>query len=326
MMKENEAMTDNTDILSTVEPEVMDALVSRRRAITYGAASSVGVAAALRLGSVPVAMAALSRDVYGQAPGTVLGVLQFAFLLENLEAEFYKAVLGVSTLAAFNTAFAPVRATLTATETATFDQIRKHEVAHVEVLRTAIIGAGGTPATYTPASFDFTGGNGAGNGPFAAATTDKAFLLAAAQGFEDTGVRAYKGQAGNLISSNATLETALRIHSVEARHAAKIRRMRSLNGVAINGSGTITGRQSGITGVPAPGQALVDSIYAGATPEDNVNHIVFNGSSQATINASNLAGISAFGGTNAATEAFDEPLTQAEVTAIVAPFVVGTNP
>ena len=44
-----------------------------------------------------------------------------------------------------------------------------------------------------------------------------------AQAFEDTGVRAYKGQAGNLISNSAYLTAALQIHSVEARHASYIR-------------------------------------------------------------------------------------------------------
>ena len=311
-------MNDET-LVGSIDPEITDRLLNRRQAILRGAAVSGGVATALRIGSVPVALAALTRDVYGQTPAQVLSVLQFAFLLENLEAEFYKAVLGQSGSLAFNTAFAPVRAQLTARETATMDQIRKHEVAHVEFLRGAIAAAGATPATFTAASFDFTGGNGAGNGPFAAATTNKAFLLAAAQAFEDTGVRAYKGQAGFLINDNATLEAALRIHSVEARHAAVIRKLRAASGVSIKASGTITGRQSGISGVPAPGQALVDSIYAGATPEDNTSHTASTG----TLNAVTYA---QFGGADAATEAFDEPLTREEVTAIVAPFVVGNNP
>src|SRR5690606_12593609 len=152
---------------------------------------------------------------------------------------------GVSTSAAQNAAFAPVRATLTATETATFDQIRKHEVAHVEFLRQQIGTLGGTPADLSATSFDFTGGNGSGTGPFATATTNKAVLLAAAQAFEDTGVRAYKGQAGNLISNRAVLTAALRIHSVEARHAARIRRLRAAAGVMVNFSGTITNASSG---------------------------------------------------------------------------------
>lgn len=317
---------NDQDLLSGIDPEITDALVSRRDVIARGGYASKALLGAMAIGSVPVMLAALSKDVYGQSPADVLDVLQFAFLLENLESEFYKAVTGTSTSTAFNTAFAPVRATLTTREAATFDQIRRHEIAHVDLLRTAIIGAGGTPATYTPASFDFTGGDGSGTGPFAAATTSKPFLFAATQGFEDTGVRAYKGQAGRLINDNATLTVALQIHAVEGRHAAVIRKMRQAMGASVKASGTITGSQSGITGVPAPGQALVDSIYLGATPESNTNHTVFNGSANATINAASLANVASFGGIDAATEAFDEPLTKAEVTAIVAPFVVGSNP
>jgi rubrerythrin len=46
------------------------------------------------------------------------------------------------------------------------------------------------------------------------------------QTFEDLGVKAYEGQAGNLKSNKLILTTALRIHSVEARHAAEVRRVR----------------------------------------------------------------------------------------------------
>ena len=49
--------------------------------------------------------------------------------------------------------------------------------------------------------------------------------LTLSQTFEDLGVAAYKGQAGNLISNDAILQTALQIHSVEARHAAIVRKI-----------------------------------------------------------------------------------------------------
>lgn len=311
-------MTNDQQILDVLEPKTLERLVSRRDAMKTGAAGGAALASMLAYGSVPIALGALANSAYAQAPTSIVDVLQFAYLLENLEAEFYKAALGTSSSAAVNTAFAPVRATLTPVEVQTFQQIAKHEIAHVALLRSLIQGAGATPATYTPASFDFTGGNGAGNGPFAAATTNKAFLLAGAQAFEDTGVRAYKGQAGNLISNNAALETALRIHSVEARHAARIRRMRAASGVTeVNFSGTITGTQSGITGLSAAGASVITQIYAG---EDNVTHMP----STRSISAEAVA--AGFGGTAGATEAFDEPLTREQVTAIVAPFVVGNNP
>jgi hypothetical protein len=49
---------------------------------------------------------------------------------------------------------------------------------------------------------------------------------AVAQAFEDTGVRAYKGQAPALMPYKDVLTAALTIHSVEARHASQVRRLR----------------------------------------------------------------------------------------------------
>lgn len=301
-------MTMNQPMLDTRDPGALDRVGTRRQAICEGARVSGGLVAAMAVGSIPVALAAMARKAGAQASMTPLQVLEFAYLLENLEAEFYLAALGMSGTPAQNTAFAPVRATLTETERNTFDQIRIHEVAHVALLRGAITDSGGTPATYSGASFDFTGGQGSGQGPFLAATTNKAFLLAAAQAFEDTGVRAYKGQAGNLLG-NALLTTALQIHAVEARHAARIRRMRALAGAPVNFSGTVEGNVSGITGLSAAGAAVITLIYGG---EENTTH--------AGVNVNSFA--NGFGEMDAATAAFDEPLTAAVVTDIVTPFIV----
>jgi hypothetical protein len=49
---------------------------------------------------------------------------------------------------------------------------------------------------------------------------------------------------------------------------------------------------------------------------------VFNGTANATINLTSITGLP--GGMNALTQAFDEPLTRAEVVAIVQPFVIPT--
>jgi hypothetical protein len=324
-------------LLDTIEPEVLAELMDRREAIKRGAKVSSGVAAALAIGSLPIGLAALSGEVYGQGTApSIRSVLEFAFLLENLEAEFYKAVLGSATgtgAAAANAAFATVRAAFTATETATVTKIRDNEIAHVNFLRTAITANGGAPSKeFTPADFDFTGGNGSGTGPFAAATTDKAFLLAVTQGFEDTGVRAYKGQAAFLMSNDAILTAALGIHSVEARHASKIRRMRRAAGApeVVRYSGTIRGggaAAAGATGTPSAAVvAAFEAIYGGAVPESNTTHTVHNGTAAANITAAQIAGLNDVGGTNALQEAFDEPLTREEVTAIVAPFVVGDAP
>jgi rubrerythrin len=317
-------MDTKKPLLESIDPEIVDRLVSRRDAIKQGAGASALVTAGLAMGSLPVALGALSSEVYGQATSrTVLDVLRFAFILENLENEFYLAVLGRSSLAAQNTAFAPVRATLTAAERAVFEQIAKHETAHVVLLRAAITANGGTPANITAANFDFTGGNGSGTGPFAAATNNKEFLLAATQGFEDTGVRAYKGQAAFLMSSPATLETALRIHSVEARHAAKVRKMRreaSTGTTVLRYSGTVRGGAAAAAGAPAGVSAAVAAafnlIYGGATPESNVTHAGIN----VATGLSNVANVTELA--SSATEAFDEALTADEVIAIVRDFII----
>jgi hypothetical protein len=329
---------DTTTLIDPIAPDDVQALVSRREAIARGAKTSAFVKMALATASVPVALAALSQEVYGQAPAaTVTSVLQFALLLENLEAEFYKTVTGggAGFSAANNpqaAAFAPVRAQITGAALATLTLIRDHEIAHVALLRSAL-GANAGPVL-TGAAFDFTGNRnpGTSNGPFLPAATNLDFLLAITQGFEDTGVRAYKGQAGNLFRT-ATLEVALRIHAMEARHASRIRRIRRARAAAntdIRLSGTVRGGGAAaagvgtITGVPA----------ASLTAATNAFNQIYGPGASATISPSEVnvtqGGVdltttaAAFGGAAAVQEAFDEPLARADIVAIIQPFVVAT--
>jgi hypothetical protein len=326
---------DTTPILDTIDPEYVDRLATRRAEIERGSWARPGVVAALAIGSVPIALAALSRDVYAQSalPTAVQSAINFALALEIFENEFYKAVLGTSSSAAQNGAFATVRALLLANPVfaASVQQIQKHEQAHVDILTAS--GAVNTLAL-TAASFDFTGnGSAAGGGPFAKATTNLGFLLQLAQGAEDTGVRAYKGQAVNLMASPTVLETALRIHSVEARHASRIRRIRrSLNtGVsALRYSGTVSGGATSITDVPAagitdPGDAAAVTtafarIYgAGANETTAPNE---SNTTHAGVDVTKLSGV-AFT-VDAVQQAFDEPLDRGDVVAIVQPFFIPT--
>ncbi|MEO8562271.1 MAG: ferritin-like domain-containing protein [bacterium] len=311
-------MDSNDTILGAIDPEITERLVSRRDAIRQGASMSTKVAAGLAMASVPIALAAMTKDAFAQAPASVTDVLNFALALEIFENEFYKAVLGTSSSAAQNTAFAPVRAQVPAAALPVFQQIQKHETQHVAFL----LANGATNSlNLTADSFDFSGNRGSGvPGSFARATTELQFLLAVAQGAEDTGVRAYKGQAGNLLASGnrAVLEAALRIHSVEARHASKIRRLRRANGApgVVKYSGTISGGGAAAAGAgnitPAPDATVVaafNAIYGG---ED----VTMQGSVSITGLPNLPAGFDAL----AASEAFDEPLTKAQVIAIVQPF------
>jgi hypothetical protein len=139
-------------------------------------------------------------------------------------------------------------------------------------------------------------------------------LLAVAQTFEDTGVRAYKGQADKLMSNNDVLTAALQIHSVEARHAAKLRQMRRALGAAnlVPASVTlqpwITLAQSGIETGNAGANAAIQLSYAGEEV-----------TTQAGANIVNIGGQTI--AANEASEAFDEPLTMAQVLTIVDPFI-----
>ena len=255
-------MKDKT-ILGSLDADLMDRVVSRRGAVARGG-KMAGVAA---LASMPVMFGLMAKRAFAQTgalPQSIIDVLNFALTLEYLEDEYYRNGLSSGIIPA---ADQPI-----------FSQISAHEMAHVALLK----GALGTSAV-APPTFDFTAG-GAFD-PFHNYDTFKAL----SQGFEDTGVRAYKGQAANLIANDAILTTALQIHSVEARHASAVRRLRGLKG-------WITGNQND--------QPPLQPVYDG---EENT---IQGGVDTAQ-----------FGTADSASEAFDEPLLKEQVLAIVKPFI-----
>ncbi len=138
--------------------------------------------------------------------------------------------------------------------------------------------------------FDFTAGGALPN-PF---KNYEVFKILS-QGFEDTGVRAYKGQAGALKPYDVYLTAALSIHSVEARHASEVRRLRGETGWIPNAD-------------PAA-PAAIRAVYEG---DDNTI--------QLGIDVGAAPG--PFLGRVNGTAAFDEPLTRAQVLAIAGPFIV----
>ncbi|GAB3695311.1 hypothetical protein GCM10027592_17340 [Spirosoma flavus] len=221
-------------------------------------------------GIAPVAFGALVNKAYAQGNSTVVDVLNFALTLEYLEAEFYNKALGSSALI------------MGMEGQQTFQQIALHENDHVMVLKQALGGA-----AISKPNFDFTA-----KGAFPDVFSNYATFLKVSQAFEDTGVRAYKGQAPRLMPFPEVLTTALRIHSVEALHAAKVR---YLNGAR----GWITRNSPGTPGVPS-------AIYAG--DENTI---------QKGVDTSQLGGV----GVDRATESYDEPLTKEAVLAIAAPFL-----
>ena len=249
--------------IETIDPEIYDKLNSRRG--LFKKASDLGIK--LTAAAVPFVLSGIVNQAKGENKDAITDVLNFALTLEYLESDFYSQSISNGT-------------TAKGSNKVTFDQIAKHEAAHVSLLKSVLK----TDAVSKP-TFDFTAG-----GQFDP-TVYSTFLILA-QAFEDTGVRAYKGQAPALLGTS-TLTIALQIHSVEARHAAMVRKIRGQNS-------WITGNNSSDTNVPA-------AVYAG---EDNIT--------QAGLDVTKVGGGYS---TQAATEAFDEYLTKDQVLAIANQFI-----
>lgn len=124
-----------------------------------------------------------------------IGVLNYAYALEQLEAAFYTQVAaspysGISDL-----------------ERQYMEEIRDHEIAHREFFKNALGNQAIGPLAVNFDSINFS---------------SRDSVLATAKAFEDLGVSAYNG-AGKLLTSPDFLLLAGKIVSVEARHAALIR-------------------------------------------------------------------------------------------------------
>lgn len=268
--------------IEQVDPEIYDRLDSRRSAMRSFAKAGGKVA----LAAVPAMLGGMFKKAYAGSTTmpSIVDVLNFALTLEYLESGFYTIGLQTSGLIPLGLPHKGIR------------QIANHEQAHVLFLIQTITSLGGTPIPKP--TFDYTA-----KGAFPTVFSDYDVFLALAQTFEDTGVRAYKGQAPNLMSSNAVLTAALQIHSVEARHASHLRQERSTRAMDETIRPWITGNSTAGIG------AAVQPTYAG---EENTN--------QAGVE---IVGINGYDICfEDATEAFDEILTMDQVLTIVAPFIV----
>jgi ferritin-like protein len=259
-----------------------------------------------------------------QGSSGVTAALQLALKLEYLEAEFYRRGL-----AAFGPGgSAGVAQAFTSYELGAVQQIAKHENAHVATLKAAL-GAGAPAQPAAGTTYDYSAGSGSAPGPFPAVFTQKREFFKLAQLFEDAGVRAYKGQLTNL-KGDPSLATVLRIHAVEARHAAEVRFLRTANGAASmasvvtfsasiapwitgasydsaygNGTGTATAPQANTQGAVAyavygPVTPLQAGVQPASAGEDNIIQL------GVTVTAS--------------ADAFDEPLATSTVVAFMTLF------
>jgi rubrerythrin len=171
----------------TKTPEERDTFFSRRDAFRqFGDLSKKMAMAAVPLGILTAMPKVAKADT-----ASLIGVLNFALTLEHLEYRYYQTGLDANVI--------------TAADRVIFQKIRDHELAHVKFLQEVITNVLKGTAVAEPV-FDFTAGGAFS--PF----TDYPTFLALSQAFEDTGVRAYKGQAANVKESDVVLTAALSIH------------------------------------------------------------------------------------------------------------------
>lgn len=268
-------------IESFTNDDLMQSKGSRRD--SFGQFSNLGKN--LALAAIPFGLSTFTNKAFASdinpTPSTPIGALQLALTLEYLEKEYYQMGLDSGVIPTGGR------------DEKVFMQISAHETDHVAYLIAGLGGTGSANFVAKP-TFDFTVGGAFS--PF----TDYQQFLALAQAFEDTGVRAYKGQAANLISTPDLLTAALQIHSVEARHASEVRRLRGQKG-------WIVGNDRG--GLPVQAQG----VYNG---EENTIQAGFNTSTvnNGTFGPTLLSGAGA--------ESFDEPLTTQQVVTIANLFIV----
>lgn len=185
----------------TILDELAEKEFSRRRFLRF---SGLVGASALVIGGA--GLASCHKDPVTTDNGVDLGsgdigILNYAYALEQLEAAFYTQVV------------ASPYSGMTADETTFLTDIRNHEIAHREFFKVAL-GASAIPALEVNfSSINF------GN---------RESVLGTAKAFEDLGVSAYDG-AGYLIKDANYLLLAGKIVSVEARHAALIRELITAN-------------------------------------------------------------------------------------------------
>ncbi len=201
-------------IVSTPErvPELallgeLAASTSRRRFLQW-AGITMGVAVVGCSSDNPVGVTPTGENL---GSGDV-GILNYAYALEQLEAAFYTQVIA-----------APYSG-ITNEERQILTDLRDHEIIHREFLKTAL----GMSAIGT-LEFNFTSVN----------FNSRQSVLNTAKAFEDLGVGAYNG-AGQLLDDVNLLLIAGKIVSVEARHASAIRDLLNPNSADFAGDDIVT--------------------------------------------------------------------------------------
>lgn len=140
-----------------------------------------------------------------------IGILNYAYALEQLEAAFYIQVMKTPYTG------------MSEEEKTILTDIMYHEIVHRQFFKAALGAAAIKGLTPNFGGIDFS---------------SRDSVLGAAKLFEDTGVQAYNG-AGNLIEDVNYLLIAGKIVSVEARHAAAIRDLIKPNSMDFSGDDVV---------------------------------------------------------------------------------------
>lgn len=292
--------------IEKVDADVYDRFDTRRRVFKHMGGLGKKITAA----TLPGLLSGLFTKAYGQTstlPQVITDTLNLALQLEYLEYYYYSQ--GVTS------------GLFSGNDLDAITIIRDDELGHINALTQVL----GSSVAIKPVATDYDYTAGGKLTPFASAAN----FLGTAQAFVDTGVRAYKGGAANLIgdptSGKTILTAALNIHSVEARHSSHIRTMRrgGTGNPGADGGGTNDSTpKSWISlqdnGGPVP--AVTAPVYGAGTnattypAEDNVTQATVN----VQTNTTAPTGLTVTAA--AASEAFDEPLDAAAVKTIARNF------
>ncbi len=177
---------------------------SRRKFLSYASLSASALVFAASCNKVPIEDFIKSPGEVGGRDGLKpvvnlgsgdIGILNYAYALEQLEAAFYIQVMSTP------------YAGMSSKEMEYLAGIKDHEIAHREFFKNALGNKriGGIITNFSSVNFN-----------------SRESVLMTAKAFEDLGVSAYNG-AGELLESCNYLTIAGKIVSVEARHAAAIR-------------------------------------------------------------------------------------------------------
>jgi hypothetical protein len=156
-----------------------------------------------------------------------IGILNYAYALEQLEAAFYTQVIKTPYVG------------MSMEEKTILTDIMYHEIIHRQFFKAALGGAAIKGLTPNFAGIDFL---------------KRDDVLKYAKIFEDTGVAAYNG-AGKLITNPGYLLIAGKIVSVEARHASAIRDLISPNSALFAGDDVVD--MNGLDGAMPPSAILM---------------------------------------------------------------------